>query len=72
MGRNLPIVARRPAAILDVVGIADYLARHASISVANRFMASIETTVQKLARMPGIGKRWKAVNPDSRRCDSCL
>jgi toxin ParE1/3/4 len=60
MGRKPPIVVRRPAAIVDVIGIADYLADHASISVADRFTASVKKTAEKLARMPGIGSRWES------------
>jgi toxin ParE1/3/4 len=64
MGRKTPIVVRRPAAVFDVMDIADYLASRGGVAVADRFTASAEKTFERLARMPGMGSRWGSDRPN--------
>src|SRR5438067_2361838 len=63
MPPETPKVVRHPAAVLDVVEIADYLAQAASLSAADRFIASANMTIEQLARMPGLGSRWDSDKP---------
>jgi toxin ParE1/3/4 len=53
-----PRADRHPDAIRDLIESADYLARHASLPTADRFLAAAEKTIEQLARMPGLGTRW--------------
>jgi toxin ParE1/3/4 len=57
-------VAKFRAAIFDIVTIADYLACNTSLTVSDRFVAAIEKTCMRLARMPGIGSRWEDEDPE--------
>jgi toxin ParE1/3/4 len=63
MARKAPVVVRRPAAVFDIMNIADYLASRGGLALADRFTASAEKTFERLARMPGIGSRWGSDRP---------
>ena len=63
MARKTPAVVKHPSALRDILEIADYLARTASLAVADRFVTAVEKTAQSLARMPGIGTPWDSDEP---------
>jgi toxin ParE1/3/4 len=60
--KNLAVVTH-PAAVRDIIEIADYLAQSTSVATAHRFAASMEATVTRLARMPGTGSPWHSEHP---------
>ena len=49
-----------PRARLDLVEQAAYLAENASIEVAERFLDSAESTIEKLVEMPRMGRVWES------------
>jgi toxin ParE1/3/4 len=53
----------RPSADLDLDGLAEYLARAASLEIALRFYDAAASTFANLARMPGVGERRESSNP---------
>ncbi|WP_169979104.1 type II toxin-antitoxin system RelE/ParE family toxin [Tautonia rosea] len=53
------IVRRRASARRDLVMNARYFAREAGFTVANRFLDAVETTLDQLARQPGLGTRYE-------------
>ncbi len=48
-------IAESPAAIADVMDIADYLAEKASLNTSDSFLAAAKATYRQLAFMPGMG-----------------
>jgi toxin ParE1/3/4 len=56
------IVVKHPAALRDLIDIADFLARD-SLQVADRFLAKAEQTFERLSRMPGIGEPFGVKDP---------
>jgi toxin ParE1/3/4 len=62
-GKNPTVVKLRPA-VLDIIDIADYIARNTSLAAADRFIAATEKTCDQLARQPGIGSRWEDEDPE--------
>jgi toxin ParE1/3/4 len=64
MAKKEPTVVKSPQALWDVVEIADYLAQRTSLAAADRFVDAAERTIERLARMPGIGNRWDDDDPD--------
>jgi toxin ParE1/3/4 len=60
MARKTPRVVRHPRAILDVLELADFIARKKSLETADRFVAAAQKTVELLSRMPGLGTRWES------------
>ncbi len=63
MAGNPPKVERRPEAVRDVIEAADFIARRTSLAAADRFLAAVEATADRLARMPGLGARWESDHP---------
>jgi toxin ParE1/3/4 len=63
MAGNPPTVVRRPEAVRDVIEAADFIARRKSLAAADRFMAAVELTAERLARMPGAGSPWESGHP---------
>jgi toxin ParE1/3/4 len=63
MARKTPRVVRHPAALRDLIEIADYIAGTKSLAAADRFTAAAEKTIERLAGMPGIGSRWGGDQP---------
>lgn len=63
MARKAPRVVRHPAAIADLIEIADHLARASSVAMAERFLASAERAFDLIARMPRLGSRWESDSP---------
>jgi toxin ParE1/3/4 len=62
--RDSPMKAiRRPSAKSDLEYYATFLARESGIDLANRFLASAERTIDKLASIPGMGARFELDNP---------
>jgi toxin ParE1/3/4 len=55
-------VVKHPAALQDLVAIADFLGRD-SLRVADRFLAMAEATFERLSRMPGIGEPFHVRDP---------
>jgi toxin ParE1/3/4 len=64
MAEKEPIVAKSQQAAWDVLEIAEYLARQSSLAAANRFVNAAQRTMERLARMPGIGNRWEDDDPE--------
>jgi plasmid stabilization system protein ParE len=56
------IVRRRDQARQDLIHIFRYLAREAGLRTAQRFFTQAEATFQRLADMPGMGRRYEAEN----------
>lgn len=54
----------RPAAQAEVDQQADYLAEHASESIAYRFLDAVEETIAELLETPELGSPW--VSADAR------
>ena len=64
MPRNpRPAAVKQPAAVGDLVEIADYLARSASLTVANHFLAAVKKTIRQLAKMPEMDTPWGSEKP---------
>ncbi len=61
--KAMPRVVRNPAAVLDVVEIADSIAQVTSLAAADRFIAAVDRAFEQLARMPGIGTRYEPDDP---------
>lgn len=57
------VVRRRARARQDLVEIYRHLAREAGLKTADRFLSAAEATLNRLARMPGIGARFDAEDP---------
>ena len=55
---------RAGRAVWDILEIADYLARQSSLAAANRFVNAAHRTIERLARMPGIGNLWEDDDPE--------
>jgi toxin ParE1/3/4 len=49
--------------VIDLYRHAEYLADHASLAVAERFLKSAERTISRLARTPGQGAPWESNHP---------
>jgi toxin ParE1/3/4 len=64
MAKKEPTVVRSPQMVRDVIEIADYLAQRTSLAAADRFVNAAERTIERLARMPGIGNRWDDGDPE--------
>jgi toxin ParE1/3/4 len=52
-------VVRHPAALLDLDEIADFLRRQNGPERAVRFLREADSTIGRLAKMPGIGVRFE-------------
>lgn len=63
MARRTGKILKRPAALRDLIEIADFIAEATSIDAANRFLAAAEGTMVRLAGMPGIGAPWDVERP---------
>src|SRR4051794_9057643 len=63
MPRKKPEAAKHPQALRDIIEHADYLARVSGFAIARRFLASTEQTINRLAKMPGMGRLWDSENP---------
>lgn len=63
MARSTRRVVKTPAAVVDLIEIGDYLARAASITIADRFIAAAETTFNQLAKAPSMGARYDPDDP---------
>lgn len=57
------IVRRRGAAQRDLIETYRYYAREAGIRTADRFLAAANDVFQRLANMPGMGKRYDHEHP---------
>jgi toxin ParE1/3/4 len=53
----------RPRARQDLIDIFRYLARDRGIQIAHRFFVQVESTLQRLADIPGLGAPYEAENP---------
>jgi len=51
-------IFRHRHATLDVIEIADYIA-HDNVFAANKFMDSIEETLEDIRKFPGLGNLWE-------------
>ncbi len=60
MKRRLVI---RPSAEREIDDQTQYLADEASVAVARRFLAAINTTLSLLQDEPGLGARWSSEHP---------
>ena len=56
-------ILRRPSANRDLVEIFRHYAREAGIRVADRFFTQAETTLKRLANMPGMGTHYEPEQP---------
>jgi toxin ParE1/3/4 len=56
-------IIRRPSADRDLVAVFRHYAREAGMRVADRFFAEAEATLDRLARMPGMGTRYEPDEP---------
>jgi toxin ParE1/3/4 len=63
VARKNPRVGRHPLAVLDIVELAEFIARRTSLEAADRFVIAVEKTVELLARMPGLGTQWSSDHP---------
>ena len=64
MAAKMPRIVKHPAALRDILEIADYLSRTASLTVALRFVDAAERTIEQIARKPGTGGRWESDKPE--------
>lgn len=55
-----------PRASRDIETIADYLADQSDLSRAERFLNGIDTTLQRIAQFPQIGRKRDELYPGSR------
>jgi toxin ParE1/3/4 len=51
------------AARRDLIEIADFLEQRAGLTIAERFLTSVEESLDKLAAMPSMGSPWEPSNP---------
>lgn len=51
-------IVRRPLARQEIIESYRYFARAAEVAVADRIFSSVEETLDRLARMPGLGTRY--------------
>ena len=56
-------ITKRPRAKHDLIGHFAYLAEHASIEDARRFLRAIDAAPELLLGMPQIGARWQSSDP---------
>ncbi len=68
MDKARPRVVRSPAAVGDIVEVADYIAQMTSLAAADRFIAATDKTFEQLAAMPGMGTRYEPDDPACTRC----
>lgn len=50
----------------DIEAIADYLAAQSSLTSAERFLSGIDSTLQRMAQFPQIGRKRDELYPGSR------
>jgi toxin ParE1/3/4 len=55
-----------PRASRDIETIADYLATQSSLDRAERFLTGIDSTLQRIAQFPQIGRKRDELYPGSR------
>lgn len=55
-----------PCASQDIEAIADYLADQSSLTSAEQFLSSIDSTLQRIAQFPQIGRKRDELYPGSR------
>jgi toxin ParE1/3/4 len=55
-----------PTASRDIEGIADYLAKKASLTAAERFLAKVNEKFKALAQFPNLGRKREELYPDLR------
>jgi toxin ParE1/3/4 len=55
-----------PRASRDIETIADYLATQSSLDRAERFLTGIDSTLQRIAQFPQIGRKRDELYPSSR------
>jgi toxin ParE1/3/4 len=63
MAKTTPRVVRNPAAVVDIIEVADYIAQTTSLTAADRFIAATDRTFEQLAAMPGMGTRYEPDDP---------
>jgi toxin ParE1/3/4 len=54
-----------PRAREDLLDQATYLAEHASLEIAERFLTAAETSASRLAEMPRIGHVWRGTRRET-------
>ena len=54
-----------PRASRDIEAIADYLAVQSSLASAERFLSGIDSTLQRIAQFPQIGRKRDELYPGS-------
>jgi toxin ParE1/3/4 len=59
---NLKII-RREKAKQDILELADYLVWESSLTIAERFVQSVEESFRLIAEMPNIGRLYECNNP---------
>jgi len=57
------VIRRRARARQDLIEIYRHLAQEAGLKTADRFFSEADSTLHRLAGMPGIGTRFDAENP---------
>lgn len=58
----MPKILKRSAAQRDLVAHFMYLAENASVSVADRFLTCVDTSIQQLAQHPQMGRAVRSAN----------
>jgi toxin ParE1/3/4 len=56
-------VVRRPAAKRDLIGHFVYLGEEAGLEAAERFVAAVKRSLERLRKMPAIGSPCEFLNP---------
>lgn len=55
-----------PRASQDIEAIADYLAAQSSLASAERFLSGVDSTLQRIAQFPQIGRKRDELYPNLR------
>lgn len=53
-------VRKRPQAVADLVGHAEFIKKNTSATMAERFLDAAESTIRRLADMPAMGRAFDA------------